>query len=142
MPLKSLLSFIQDMQHVPDLAFNSTEEKHELLEEILAEVDSKSLKDEKARENAGLLAEGNMFHGDSGSLTQQETQDRRILVVARIWQALNRTDPRSGQLGKEYCSKILFSRLLQGKMRDAGRELERHGDGLACPNTEFHTFLI
>ena len=51
---------------MPDLAFSAPEARRELLQKVMMEVESKSWKEEEARESAGLLADGNMFYGPDG----------------------------------------------------------------------------
>lgn len=67
-----VITHLRDIQNVPDLAFVSTVEKLELLKKIMAEVESKCLKEEEAKESAGLLADGNMFHTGSPDASRDQ----------------------------------------------------------------------
>lgn len=58
-----VITQLKGMNLMPDLAFNTPEARSELLQQVMVEVDSKHSQAEEARERAGLLADGNMFHG-------------------------------------------------------------------------------
>ncbi|KAK2592205.1 DNA repair helicase RAD25 [Conoideocrella luteorostrata] len=61
-----VISQLKGMDKMSNLAFGTAQARSELLQKILAEVDTKSWKEEEARERAGLLADGNMFYGPDG----------------------------------------------------------------------------
>ena len=60
-----VITQLKDMDSMPDLAFATPEARRELLSRVLSDADSKAWKEEE-KESAGLLADGNLFHGPDG----------------------------------------------------------------------------
>ncbi|KHO02008.1 Xeroderma pigmentosum group B protein (XP-B) [Metarhizium album ARSEF 1941] len=61
-----VITQLKDMDRMPDLAFDTAQARRELLQKVVIEVESKSWKEEEAKESAGLLEDGNMFYGPDG----------------------------------------------------------------------------
>ena len=62
-----VITHLGNLYSVPNLALNSAHARKELLQNILADMETKHWKEEEERENAGLVADGNMFYGSDGS---------------------------------------------------------------------------
>ncbi|KZF25495.1 DNA repair helicase rad25 [Xylona heveae TC161] len=61
-----VITHFKNIEKTPDLAFATPEARHELLQKVIAELESKSWKQEEERESAALLADGNLFYGPDG----------------------------------------------------------------------------
>lgn len=75
-----MITHLKNIESMPDLAFATPEEKRELLQKILVDVENKTWKEEQ--EMAGLLADGNMFYGADGK-PLRKTLNRRTADTLR-----------------------------------------------------------
>ena len=73
---------LKDIKNTPDLVFDTPEARHELLMNVILQVESKSWKQEE-KESAGLLADGNMFYGPDGKPLRRAPKKRGALAAKR-----------------------------------------------------------
>ena len=61
-----MITNLNNLKNIPDLAFATAKDRRELPQKILAEVKSKSWTQEEEKESAALLDDGNLFYGLDG----------------------------------------------------------------------------
>ncbi len=71
-----VITHLNGIEKMPDLAFATREARVELLQKVLVEVESKSWRDEEEKEMAGLMTDGNMFYGPDGKPLRKKPHRR------------------------------------------------------------------